>query len=55
MWIINLCMLTRFDEGEVHVYHVLGVPHIFTHIGIQMGKCKKYGFPRKTIDAHIHM
>ena len=33
MWSINLCRFTRFDEGEVHVYCVSGVPDIFTHVG----------------------
>ncbi|KAL0689584.1 hypothetical protein Bca4012_089262 [Brassica carinata] len=33
MWIVNLFRLTRFDEGEVPVYHVSGVPDIFTHVG----------------------
>ncbi|KAL0731821.1 hypothetical protein Bca4012_027915 [Brassica carinata] len=33
MWIVNLCRLTRLDEGEVPVYHVSGVPDIFTHVG----------------------
>ncbi|KAG7610615.1 F-box-like domain superfamily [Arabidopsis suecica] len=31
-------LLTRFDEGEVPVYHVPGVPNIFMHVGRPSGE-----------------
>ena len=41
MWFINLCRFTRFDEGEVPVYCVRGVPDIFTHVGRPSGEMQE--------------
>jgi len=56
MWIVNLCRLTRFDEGEVHVYHVSGVPDIFTHVGRPSGEMQEIWFSEKDYNcAHSYV
>ncbi|XP_010476476.1 PREDICTED: uncharacterized protein LOC104755719 [Camelina sativa] len=37
-------MLTRFDQGEAHEYHVPGVPPIFTHIGRPSGEMNEVSY-----------
>ncbi|XP_048591404.1 uncharacterized protein LOC125576096 [Brassica napus] len=38
---------TRFDEGEVPVYHVPGVPDIFTHVGRPSGEMQEIWLSEK--------
>ncbi|XP_056843150.1 uncharacterized protein LOC130495698 [Raphanus sativus] len=40
-------MFTRFDEGQVPVYHVEGVPDIFTHIGRPSGEMQELRLSEK--------
>ena len=47
MWIVNLCRLTRFDEGEVPVYNVSGVHDIFTHVGRPSGEMQEIWLSEK--------
>ena len=38
---------TRFHEGEVAVYHVPGVPDIFTHVGSPSGEMQEIWLSEK--------
>ena len=56
MCIVNLCRLTRFDEGEVPVYHVSGVPDIFTHVGCPSGEMQEIWLSEKDYNcAHSYV
>ena len=48
--------LTRFDEGEVPVYHVPGVPIIFMHVGRPSGEMHVEWLPEKDYQsAHAYV
>ncbi|WZY99740.1 hypothetical protein YC2023_072069 [Brassica napus] len=47
---------TRFDEGEVPVYHVEGVPDIFTHVGRPSGEMQEIWLSEKDYQcAHSYV
>lgn len=43
----KLFRFARFDEGEVLVYNVLGVPDIFTHVGRPSGEMQEIWLSEK--------
>ena len=56
MCIVNVCRLTRFDEGEVPVYHVSRVPDIFTHVGRPSGEMQEIWLSEKDYNcAHSYV
>ena len=55
MWFVNLCKLTRLDEGEVTVYHVRGVPDIFTHVGRPSGEMQEIWLSENTLVSRFSL